>query len=139
MKLSELKRGQVVTEKLSKEIIKQDKNSIIYLVPAYTGTVKDKNLTFQGASECTVPVASEEALKHWKDKLTVKDLEDISRQRLTDCKNNVRTEENLDELLKKVANGTATQAELKKVGTKALSGALGADLQKGFMSLLTGK
>ena len=118
-KLKDLKAGQSVTEKLSKEVVKQTKLEVIYLVPAYTGSVKNKDLVFQGAVECTVPVASEEALDHWRKKLTVKDLEDLARQRISDTKNGVRTEESEESILAQIKTAPDFASKIKLIGKLA--------------------
>ena len=138
MTIKDLKVGQKVDKKEKKEIVKSTKTTIEYLVPSYKGNMKDKNLTFQGAVNVITVAETDVGLAFLAKTMTLKDLADLNRQRITDGKNGIRTEEDMEVLLQSYVNGTASDSDRKKVVAYAMKGGYGDEIKAQFDAVLAG-
>jgi hypothetical protein len=132
--LSTLVIGRVYADKAEKEIISQDSKTIKYLVPCYTGSVKAKDLTFQGTAEVSCFQPTEDGLVYAKSVLKIKDLIDINRQRISDGKNSTRVDGNsaleLASAIEAFKTNTATSEQIKLVLNNIGKGKIQVDASK---------
>jgi len=106
-------------EKFPKEKIAETKTHDKWLIPAYTGSVKNKDLVFKGSIEVKTVKETDEGLKWFKTNATKKDIALRNRQALSDAKNGIRTEETEESVLAQIAKTSNLQKKLKLIGKLA--------------------
>ena len=98
-------------KKEQRHVVSETKTHFTLKVPAFT----DKGKTFIGWAKVTMRKATEANLPAIKASLTLRDVIDLYRQKITDIRNNLARSFELKALKAKVIAGKATPAEIAKV------------------------
>ena len=98
-------------KKPQRHVVSETKTHFTLRVPAFT----DKGKTFIGWANLKMFKVNDDTLPTIKAGLTLKDVIDLYRQRITDIRNNLARSFELKALKAKVIAGKATPAEIAKV------------------------
>jgi hypothetical protein len=114
-------------------VIKETPTHFTVKVAAFT----DKGKTFVGWSQVVVVKVNEAGLKAAREALTLSDIIDLNRQKITDVRNNIARLGDIQKAVAKVREGKATPEEFKAVMAVGLKGGLGEAIQTELTSLIT--
>ena len=114
------------------KIVKRGKGILIVEVPAYSGD----NLV--GKANVTIFEETEENLAHVKSVLTLNDVKDLNRQKITDGKNNLRRGTSVMAALKALTKANPkVERIVEMLATQAASGSFDAKALDSIEALLT--